>query len=264
MVLNTIAQSFTDAGRRLANLTRASAYRDANEREPLLSESPAAFSSPPVLKGKCWCCWESAETRHDPLIRVCLGCRDPDLQWVHQSCMDRYLSNLPPRPPSASTTIAPPALASTASDIHHLLDEYDSSVLSNTQFFCTRCNDPYYVIEKPVSRITSIFNDRFLGAAMCVMIVCISTLTVCCVSLMLENWGTGNVLFDWELFENVHISLSIVLFAFLMLVLCHVMNGLTVVVMLDFVKGRVSRQIQGIPVERLERHLAEQDVESGL
>ena len=32
------------------------------------------------------------------MIRVCLGCRDPDLQYIHQNCIDKYLSNLPPPP----------------------------------------------------------------------------------------------------------------------------------------------------------------------
>ncbi|KXS15974.1 hypothetical protein M427DRAFT_56270 [Gonapodya prolifera JEL478] len=52
---------------------------------------------------KCWICWETLVTSATgPLIRACRGCKDPDLQWSHQTCIDKYVSNLPPpqpRPP---------------------------------------------------------------------------------------------------------------------------------------------------------------------
>ncbi|KAJ3307768.1 hypothetical protein HDU76_004384 [Blyttiomyces sp. JEL0837] len=46
-------------------------------------------------KGRCWCCWESDETPDNPLIRACLGCKDHDLQYCHQNCIDLHINNLP-------------------------------------------------------------------------------------------------------------------------------------------------------------------------
>lgn len=44
---------------------------------------------------RCWCCWEP-ELNHslNPLIRVCLGCKDPQLQFVHQHCIKRFILHL--------------------------------------------------------------------------------------------------------------------------------------------------------------------------
>ncbi|KAJ3042082.1 hypothetical protein HDV00_008164 [Rhizophlyctis rosea] len=68
-----------------------------NETTPLLT---TYGPSQPVRqpKGRCWCCWEETDTSRNPLIRVCLGCKDPDLQFIHQECIDKYVSNLPPPP----------------------------------------------------------------------------------------------------------------------------------------------------------------------
>ncbi|KAI8829937.1 hypothetical protein BJ741DRAFT_621193 [Chytriomyces cf. hyalinus JEL632] len=69
-------------------------------------------------KGKCWCCWEREEGADDRLIRACGGCKDPDLQWIHEKCMAAYLDALPA-----------------------------SGRNSSTQLRCTRCCDAYNVIE---------------------------------------------------------------------------------------------------------------------
>ncbi|KAI8822303.1 hypothetical protein BJ741DRAFT_655219 [Chytriomyces cf. hyalinus JEL632] len=92
-------------------------------------------------KGQCWCCWESDETDSNPLIRVCHGCKDVDLQWVHQKCVNSFVSMLPkPR-----------------------LDQ--NGVISNWR--CSRCNDLYNVIEVPMTAWGIIFADMILlGAVM--------------------------------------------------------------------------------------------------
>ncbi|KAJ3347871.1 hypothetical protein HDU83_001697 [Entophlyctis luteolus] len=187
--------------------------------------SSASLSSAIVKKGKCWCCWEMFDDSSNPLIRVCLGCLDPDLQWIHQRCIDNYLSLLPlPRgtPPDALP-----------------------------DFKCTRCGDPYTVISTPVPRWRVIWNDRFLFAAFVVMSSCILVLAICCVSLLVENWGTGNLLIDWEIFAGFRISISIVSFAFVMFFVCHVLNACTLWIMFDFAKGRSERHVQGIPTEQI-------------
>lgn len=46
-------------------------------------------------KSRCWCCWETHETKENQLIRVCEGCKDPDLQWIHQECIDKFISVIP-------------------------------------------------------------------------------------------------------------------------------------------------------------------------
>ncbi|KAJ3229553.1 hypothetical protein HDU81_005248 [Chytriomyces hyalinus] len=92
-------------------------------------------------KGQCWCCWESEETDSNPLIRVCHGCKDVDLQWVHQKCVNSFVSMLPkPR-----------------------LDQ--NGVISNWR--CSRCNDLYNVIEVPMTAWGIICADMILcGAVM--------------------------------------------------------------------------------------------------
>ncbi|KAJ3185860.1 hypothetical protein HDU85_001229 [Gaertneriomyces sp. JEL0708] len=73
---------------------------DLVERTPLLSNTRSARVEPiHTRKGRCWCCWEETESRSNPLIRVCWGCKDPDLQFVHQECIDKYITALPSPPP---------------------------------------------------------------------------------------------------------------------------------------------------------------------
>lgn len=45
-------------------------------------------------KSRCWCCWDSSDKTSDRLVKVCGGCKDPDLQWIHQTCIDRFISML--------------------------------------------------------------------------------------------------------------------------------------------------------------------------
>ncbi|KAI8612492.1 hypothetical protein BC830DRAFT_1136368 [Chytriomyces sp. MP71] len=234
--MTTYGQLRTSIQRTLARLAgqtcRASLPDDptGHEETPLLYDTDLEEGSQPC-KGKCWCCWETCDTAANPLIRVCTGCLDPDLQWIHQGCIDTFVSALPT--PSVSRTASTPQAP---------------GVLSR-DFRCTRCNDPYKVSERAVPRILCLLRDKFLGTAMAVMVSCISVLTVCCMSLVWENWSSGNLLLDWEVVPGLSLQLSIVAFAFIMLVLCHAMNACTIWLMLDFVKGKYYRHVSGIVVD---------------
>ena len=43
----------------------------------------------------CWCCWSSEDSFENPLIRACYGCKDIELQYIHKTCLETYLNNLP-------------------------------------------------------------------------------------------------------------------------------------------------------------------------
>ncbi|KAJ1562309.1 hypothetical protein HK405_013602 [Cladochytrium tenue] len=80
---------------------------------------------PPPPLPRCWCCWEPAATAvassgelgdllvYPPdamAVRACAGCKDPDLQLVHQACIDSYVNALNPPPPlSAAGAVSPDA-----------------------------------------------------------------------------------------------------------------------------------------------------------
>jgi hypothetical protein len=43
---------------------------------------------------RCWACWESTNAQENPLVRVCHGCKDVDLQYIHQQCINKYITGL--------------------------------------------------------------------------------------------------------------------------------------------------------------------------
>jgi hypothetical protein len=121
-------------------------------------------------KGRCWCCWETDETTSNPLVRVCKGCKDVDLQWIHQDCIDRYISLLPP--PRSGLLIG-----------------------SDQDFACTRCNDPYNVESRSTHPLIALKSEPFLFPAMIVITICMIVLTVSCVSLIIDNLYSDLVFF---------------------------------------------------------------------
>jgi hypothetical protein len=126
-------------------------------------------------KGRCWCCWETDETTSNPLVRVCKGCKDVDLQWIHQDCIDRYISLLPP--PRSGLLIG-----------------------SDQDFACTRCNDPYNVESRSTHPLIALKSEPFLFPAMIVITICMIVLTVSCVSLIIDNLYSDLVFFLVYLF----------------------------------------------------------------
>ena len=112
---------------------------------PLLS--PASSSASSI---KCWACWESANSYRNPLVRVCRGCKDRELQYIHQECINSYISSLPvPRRPRSPR---PRQLE------EGLLSGDEEEVL----YDCTRCRDPYIVQQVEISPFWIIWDDKWL------------------------------------------------------------------------------------------------------
>jgi hypothetical protein len=180
------------------------------ESTPLLSHP---FPTINIKKGKCWCCWEFSETPDDPLIRVCRGCKDPDLQYIHQDCINQYISNLP--------------------------NPSHSSLDSENQFYCTRCKDPYLVVSQPIHPLLALRSEKVLFPSMMVITSCILSLTFFCVSLICESLSTGIN------FQFLNVPLWLI--ATLMLGFCHVVNLLTWILVLKHCSGRYKRIVLSIP-----------------
>jgi hypothetical protein len=108
------------------------------ETEPLIQPANSSIASEGVV---CWCCWETTNTSSDPLIRVCRGCRDPDLQFIHQSCINKFLTALP-----APTSQQP---------------DLETGEIPLQKFRCTRCNDDYVVVQTPISPFLTMFVLHF-------------------------------------------------------------------------------------------------------
>ncbi|KAJ3141955.1 hypothetical protein HK101_003353 [Irineochytrium annulatum] len=177
---------------------------------PPTTSSPAA---PASTKGQCWCCWESTDTPANPLIRACLGCKDPDLQYIHQECIDRWVTALPPpRTP-------PP-------HVHA----------------CSRCGDPYRVVVTPIPRVQVLLADPFLRLAMLLMVGCIGVLTLCCVALIVQHWGTGLNIIDLGGWIQVRMTV----FAGVMLVFCHAINAATCWMVWEHCGGEVGKHVVGV------------------
>ncbi|KAI8616573.1 hypothetical protein BC830DRAFT_1167704 [Chytriomyces sp. MP71] len=116
---------------------------------------------------KCWCCWEYETNSNDasnPLIRVCWGCKDPDLQWIHQICIDSFLTKLPVSPARRPRRLG-------------LWNAYSVSVPS-TSFRCTRCNDPYQVVETTVPFLQTLRTDALLHLRLTVPALVLAAATV--------------------------------------------------------------------------------------
>jgi hypothetical protein len=102
-------------------------------------------------KGHCWACWESEETLGNPLIRTCRGCKDIDLKWIHQDCMDNYISLLPQK-----------------------VEE------ENTSLRCTRCSDPYQFDSIRINPFKVLLTEHMVLASMLFMTFCMIVITIQC------------------------------------------------------------------------------------
>ncbi|KAJ3211917.1 hypothetical protein HDU67_004189 [Dinochytrium kinnereticum] len=181
-------------------------------------------------KGQCWCCWEPADSPANPLIRACLGCKDPDLQYIHQDCIDRWVTALPtPRTPPPHS--------------HN----------------CSRCGDPYDVETTPIPRIHVLITDPFLRFAMLLMVGCIAILTVCCGALIAQHWGTGLNIIDFGPWLRIRMTT----FAAFMLAFCHSINFATCWMVWEHCGGEVRKHVVGVPEEVLEAFEAAERVAEG-
>ncbi|KAJ3243390.1 hypothetical protein HDU78_000511 [Chytriomyces hyalinus] len=189
-------------------------------------------------KGRCWCCWETCETRENALIRVCRGCKDPDLQFIHQQCIDAYLSKLPPREDDPDDL----GMNNQHWDNPNQVPRQERAV----RFSCSRCKDAYIVYEKPVALVTAVMHDAYLSRA--VLLLLLSTLVVflsCSYSWYYETFVVPQkLMFDVWLPFGHSFQLGLTFFAGLMLCLCYFLCVFTYYLLKDFFKSEVSRHVK--------------------
>ncbi|ORY37799.1 hypothetical protein BCR33DRAFT_721290 [Rhizoclosmatium globosum] len=186
------------------------------------TEKPQPFTSPESKeKGRCWCCWETTDTPSNTLIRVCLGCKDPDLQWIHQTCVDSFITALP-----------------------DAIDPSTNAVMEKRVFKCTRCAEIYNVKETETSRVYVIATDKNLRGVFLIMTLCMSIINYCSISILVENWGTGRIVIDGG-FVKVNSSLF-----------CGIVLGIswwfaleTMWLLWHHAGGRMIRKVEAVAVE---------------
>ncbi|KAI9203189.1 uncharacterized protein BJ171DRAFT_511092 [Polychytrium aggregatum] len=219
---------------------------------------------------RCWCCWEYHNTPGDPLIRVCLGCRDRDLQYIHQLCINKYLSALPP--PRGRTFRALPIPESEQEFVASLVrrDKWyhrltPSFLLPRFEYVieghqCTRCKYPYKVYARRLSPLRGLLGDPYLLAAIVVMTICVGTLTASCVFLIIEFWS------DDIIFLNLgFIKIGVVAFAAFMLLFCHSINMATWTMIFEYCGEQWDKYVCGIDESRLiEQMIDQESSEDGL
>ncbi|KAJ3069317.1 hypothetical protein HDU98_007628 [Podochytrium sp. JEL0797] len=258
-----------------------SSLEQANLLAAIPPAAPQDQATVDPTKGRCWCCWETAETPQDPLIRVCRGCKDPDLQWIHQSCVDSYLSALPPssdipeidtpRPDTAD--VADQRIADLEAGIalpdaqQEFMFDTDSGFVfpptnlvaspaavraSNTVeakriFKCTRCSDPYNVQETEISRFYIILTDTHLRTAFLIMLVCMIIITWCSVSIMREHWGSSRLVINVgdEGTGGVRVKVDTVAFSAVILFVSWWFAAETCYMIWVHAAGRMKRKIVG-------------------
>lgn len=122
---------------------------------------------------KCWACWDTHED--EPFIRACTGCLDPDLQYIHQSCIDSFINYLP-------------NINSMDLDLPEDLTIWEiltyrptAESLPLLAFKCTRCCDPYDVEIFHYSRFQSLIRIHqsifcaLIGLFLCSLVVIVSS-----------------------------------------------------------------------------------------
>ncbi|KAI8612493.1 hypothetical protein BC830DRAFT_1136369 [Chytriomyces sp. MP71] len=224
--------------------------RNSTPDEPT-PEDPLLGVQAPAGKGRCWCCWEVADTPQNPLIRVCKGCKDLDLQWIHQVCVDSYLSALPV---SVAVLQAGQMVQLPREEGEREHESGGANAVAgpeftvrNKGFRCTRCDDLYNVLECPVPRIQVILNDKNLRASVLVMVVCMAVITACSISIIRESWGTGKMMLDVQCcHEIVKIRISMVSFSAFILLLSYWFGFETMTMIWTFSGGRATRKVLSV------------------
>ena len=169
---------------------------------------------------RCWCCWETSFTKENPLIRVCRNCKDIDLQYIHQDCINKYISCLP----HINSFIN-----------YSIKTNTNLGLIENDSLKCTRCLDPYTIKPKKISPFVTFINDQFLFYSMILMTFCILFLTACCSLLLYQAYTSDKPLY-LNLSWGLHINISY--FATSMLLFCHLINYFSWKLVLDFCKDR--------------------------
>ncbi|KAJ3004315.1 hypothetical protein HKX48_001318 [Thoreauomyces humboldtii] len=196
---------------------------------------------PPSPRGHCWCCWETTETsRSGPLIRACVHCRDKDLQYVHQTCIDSYINALPA--PIPTTVVPSSPLDDEESAQRPLLSAPDS------RYMCTRCTDPYNVVQQPIHPLRVLVKDPLLVAALFLMTPCVLTVLASCVMLLMDaaNGLPTDRLIHWP---RLHLTISSVDFSLAILAFCVAIYALTWKIVLDACRGKSVKRVVGVDEE---------------
>lgn len=42
----------------------------------------------------CWACWDEDDNAGNPLIRACMGCKSDELKYIHEKCIETFITNL--------------------------------------------------------------------------------------------------------------------------------------------------------------------------
>lgn len=174
--------------------------------------------TPQNAKGMCWACWERTETPSNPLIRACQGCKDVDLMWIHLTCMNKYLNTLPTRKSSFGPAQCEESLFNTSFT-------RQTSYVTN-EYACTRCKSTYLVRVTPSSPLIILWKDPFLLYAMVALVVSMTVLSACCITLIYSFWNTYTPLSDW-------VPIDLAWFAVVIFAVCHVIHALTWVLVLN-------------------------------
>jgi hypothetical protein len=161
----------------------------------------------------CWACWEpEVDSKLDPLIRACRGCKDPNLQYIHQNCMNTYIcNNTQVRFPGNWTshtdnsgipfvsqeslnlirtkhneeTVGVPFVESETEQANLLASptltlQKGWVNLRCMDLRCTRCTDQYDVVARPVSSFRVLSYDRIMRTLVSMMTLCIMVLGAAC------------------------------------------------------------------------------------
>jgi hypothetical protein len=175
----------------------------ANSTENAIILSTTSSSSSSSVK--CWACWESTSSYRNPLIRVCRHCKDPDLQYIHQNCINSYISSLPlPRRPRSPRVAQPGGEGGDGNQDGQLQNQEPpqqtvAEFLSQEEvlYDCTRCRDPYTVSTVAISPLEVIWQDVWMRSIAIVLLfgflVMGSTLVVIAAN---AYWGQDVVLFS--------------------------------------------------------------------
>lgn len=176
---------------------------DLQDEESAAQQTPQSASSSLLSSTngqvKCWACWESSNSYRNPLIRVCLHCKDPDLQYIHQSCINSYISSLPlprrPRSPRLNQLQNQDNEQEQVQEPTQTVAEFLSQ--DQVLYDCTRCRDPYTVSTVPISPLEVIWMDVWMRSIAIVLflgfLVMASTLAVIAAN---AYWGQDVVLFS--------------------------------------------------------------------
>jgi hypothetical protein len=166
-----------------------------DEQTALLQESQRIKSS--CCKGldifstkttnvKCWACWENNTSSNNPLIRVCHHCKDPELQYIHQECINTYISSLPlPRRPRSPRP--------QQQSINEFLDS-DTNI--EVLYDCTRCRDPYVVEERPIHPIWVIIQDPWLRIIFNLIVLACVLMFAAFIGILMGDWDSDIIFFE--------------------------------------------------------------------